>query len=118
METLNYDNLLASDYPAVTDIRTILTGQNLTRGTVLAKDSANDSKLVAVDSSSETSSIKDPICILAEDVDTSAGDANGLVYLSGAFNQNQLTFGGTDAADDHRDALRDLNIYLKNSVTA
>jgi hypothetical protein len=115
---MNYDNLLANDYPAVTDIRTVLTGSSLTRGTVLAEDSANSSKLVPVDSSSETASIQSPICILAEDVDASDADANGLVYLSGAFNENQLTFGGTDDADDHRADLRDLNIYLKKSVNA
>ncbi len=37
METLNHDNLLAGDYPAVTDVVTVLTGQNLARGAVLGK---------------------------------------------------------------------------------
>jgi len=118
METMNHDNLLASDYPAVTDIRTVYTGQVLARGTVLAEDSAHSGALVPVNSASGTASIQAPVCILAEDLDTTAGNAGGAVFLSGAFNENKLVFGGTDAADDHRVALRDLNIYLKKSVPA
>lgn len=118
METMTYDNLLASDYPAVTDIKTVLTGQSLSKGTVLAEDSANGKKCVPVNSASGTASIKAPLYILAEDCDASAADAQALVYLSGAFNEKACTFGGTDDADDHRAALRDLNIYLKKSVSA
>jgi hypothetical protein len=118
METFTPDKLLASDYPAVTDIRTVLTGQTLTRGTVLAEDSVNSNKLVPVDSGSATASINDPVCILAEDTDASSADANAVVFLSGAFNEGALTFGGTDTADTHRKALRDLNIYLKKAVSA
>jgi len=118
METLTHDNLLANDYPAVTDIKTVLTGQNLTKGTVLAEDSGNSNKCVPVDSGHATASIQDPLYILAEDCDASGGDAQAQVYLSGAFNENALTFGGTDDADTHRVALRDLNIYLKKSVPA
>ncbi len=118
METFTPDNLLASDYPLVTDIRTVLTGQNLARGTVLAEDSGNGDKLVPVDSASATASIKAPVCILAEAVDASVGDTEALVYLSGAFNEAALVFGGADTPDTHRKALRDLNIYLKKSVPA
>jgi hypothetical protein len=115
-ETLNYDNLLASDYPAVTDIRTVVSGQNLSRGAVLGKITASG-KYTLCDSTAEDGS-QAPVCILAEDCDASAGDVNAEVILSGAFNESQLTFGGTDAADTHRDALRDLNIYLKKAVSA
>ncbi|MGD9947527.1 MAG: head decoration protein [Desulfobulbus sp.] len=118
MEPLTYANLLASDYPAVTDIKTVLTGQTLSKGTVLAEDSANSNKCVPVNSASGTASIKIPLYILAEDCDASAADAQALVYLSGAFNESACTFGGTDSADDHRAALRDLNIYLKKSISA
>lgn len=118
METFTPDNLIAGDYPLVTDVKTILTGRSLKRGTVLAEDSANSNKLVAVDSASGTASIQDPVCVLAEDVDATSADANGTVYLSGSFNEGGLTFGGTDTADTHRKALRDLNIYVKKSVPA
>lgn len=114
--TYNPDNLLAGDYPAVTDVRTIKSGSTLIRGAVLAKDSNDGDKLVLVDSASGTTSVQNPVCILLEDADASGGDVQAHVYLSGAFNQHELTFGGTDTADTHRDALRDLNIYLKASV--
>ncbi len=116
METLNHDNLLASDYPAVTDIRTIVSGQNLSRGAVLGKITASG-KYTLCDSTAVDGS-ENPVCILAEDCDASDADATAVVFLSGSFNEGQLTFGGADTADDHRDALRDLNIYLKKAVNA
>jgi len=119
METYTPDNLLAGDYPVVTDFRTILTGQGtLARGTVLAEDSANSNKLVVVDSASGTASIQAPLVVLAEEGDTADSDVVGEVYLSGAFNENVMTFGGTDTADNHRAALRDLSIFLKKAVPA
>lgn len=115
METLNHDNLLASDYPAVTDVVTILSGENITRGTCLGKVTASG-KYVIVDSTNADGS-QNPIAILAEDCDASAADTTAVVFLSGAFNQSHVTFGGTDTADTHRAALRALNIYLKKSTT-
>lgn len=117
-ETYSPDRLIAGDYPVVTRTMTVLTGQELVRGTVLAKDSGNGDKLVPVDSGSGTASIKQPFCVLAQDVDSSGGDVAAPVYLSGEFNEGELTFGGTDTADTHRDALRALNIYLKSAVSA
>lgn len=116
METYTPDNLLAGDYPAVTDIVTILSGQNLTRGACLGKVTASG-KHVIVDSGNADGS-QHPVAILAEDCDASAADAQAVVYLSGAFNQDQVTFGGADTAATHRAALRDLNIYLKKPVSA
>lgn len=115
-ETYSPDNLLAGDYPAVTDIRTIVSGQNLSRGALLGKITASG-KYTLCDSTASDGS-ENPVAILAEDCDASAGDENALVFLSGAFQESGVTFGGTDTAADHRDALRDLNIYLKKSVTA
>lgn len=110
METFTPDKLLAGDYPAVTDIVVIDTGV-LTRGTLLGKITAT-SKYIKCDSTAVDGSAA-PIAILAEDVDATAGDVNAVVYLSGAFNQSAVTFGGTDTAATHRVALRNLNIYLK-----
>ena len=116
METFVPDNLLASDYPLVTDIVTIASGQKLKRGAVLGQIIASG-KFVLCDSAAADGS-QAPKAVLAEDCDASAGDAQAVVYLSGAFNQAACTFGGTDTADTHRAALRDLNIYLKKSVSA
>lgn len=110
METFTPDKLLAGDYPAVTDIVVIDTG-NLVRGTLLGKITATG-KYIKCDSAAVDGS-QAPACILAEDADATSADVNATVYLSGAFNQSAVTFGGTDTAATHRVALRDLNIYLK-----
>lgn len=116
METLTPDKLLANDYPLVTDIVTILTGQNLTRGTLLGKVTATG-KYIKCDSAAVDGS-QTPVAILSEDCDASAGDKQAVIYLSGAFNQGAVVFGGADTAATHRAALRNLNIYLKSAVAA
>lgn len=116
-ETFTPDNLVAGDYPIVTDTVTIAAGQNLTRGAVLARITVGG-KYVIVDSTVDPADGSEaPVCILAEDCDATDADvANVPVYLSGEFAEASLTFGGTDDADDHREALRDLNIYIKKTV--
>lgn len=120
METIGThtpDELIAGDYPVVTDIITVLSGENLARGTVLGRISASG-KHVIVNSAGTDDGRRAPVAILAEACDASGGDKQALVYLSGAFNEGKCVFGGTDTAATHRAALRDLNIYLKKSVPA
>lgn len=117
METHTPDKLLAGDYPLVTDIVTILQGEVRTRGTCLGKITASG-KHVIVDTGGTDDGRRAPVAILAEDVDATAGDKQAVVYLSGAFNEAAVVFGGTDTAATHRTALRDLNIYLKKTVAA
>ncbi len=63
-----------------------------------------------------------PYCIAAEAIDSTATGTNAdtvsVGYLSGQFNQRALTVGGTDTVDQHRAALRNLGIYLDDSVPA
>lgn len=117
METYTPDKLLAGDYPVVTDIVTILSGEVRSRGTCLGKITSGG-KHVIVNSAGTDDGRRAPVAILAEDVDATAGDKQALVYLSGAFNESAVVFGGTDTAATHRVALRDLNIYLKKAVSA
>lgn len=116
METFTPDNLLAGGYPAVDDIVTVVSGQNLTRGAVLGKITASG-KYTLCDSAASDGS-EAPQVVLAEACDASGGDAQAVVYLSGAFAEGAVIFGGTDDSDTHRAALRDLNIYLKKTVSA
>lgn len=112
-ETYTPDKLIAGDYPIVTDIVTIDTGV-LVRGTCLGKITATGKYVIVNDANADGSQA--PVCILAEDVDATSADVNALVYLSGAFNESAVIFGGDDTAATHRAALRDLNIYLKKSA--
>ena len=100
-ETLTRDNLVAGDFPMITEELTILTGNNLKRGTVLGKITASG-KFVAVDSSKSDGS-QTPFAVLAEDADASSGDK-----------QAALIFGGTDTSATHKTALRTLSIFAKN----
>lgn len=114
-ETFTPDKLIAGEYPLVTDQVTILSGQNLTRGAVLGKVTASG-KHVICDSAGTDDGRRTPVAVLAENCDASAADKVATIYLSGAFNEAAVTFGGTDTVATHRAALRDLNIYLKKAV--
>lgn len=113
------DNLLAGDFPRIERMETILSGAGeLEAGAVLAQDSENDNKLVLVDSGSETDSVQAPYAVLMHDVDATASDVQGFVYLAGHLNELELSFGGTDTAETHRAALRQLGIYLGENIPA
>lgn len=60
----------------------------------------------------------DPVAIIAEDKDATAEDKTVVVYESGEFNENKITFGAGHTKDSVRDALRLLSIYLKSAVAA
>ncbi len=51
-------------------------------------------------------------CILADDTDTTAGDATAVAYRTGHFNRKALLFGGSDTAEMHEQTLRTLGIFL------
>ena len=51
-------------------------------------------------------------CILAADTNATSAAVAALVYVTGQFNTEALTFGGSDDAADHRDALHLRGIIL------
>lgn len=59
-----------------------------------------------------------PRAILADQVDTTAGNANGGVYLSGEFNARAITFDASWTQATLKAALRTSSIFLKGSVSA
>lgn len=110
-ETYTPDNLLAGDFPVVTEEVTVITGQNLTRGTVLGKITVSGKvnlSLAAADDGSEA-----VYAVLAEDVDATSADQVGTAYLTGEFLTSELTFGTGHTAASARAALRAHNIYLR-----
>lgn len=115
-ETYTPDRLIAGNYGIVDGEAVLVSGQNLSRGALLGKITASD-KFTLCDSTASDGS-ENPQGILAEDCDASAADKIAPYYLAGEFNEDAVIFGGTDDADTHRDALRDLNIYLKEPVSA
>lgn len=61
---------------------------------------------------------QNPVAILAADTDATSADTNAPLYVTGEFNENEVSFGTGHTADSVREALRDLNIHLKPAVTA
>lgn len=118
-ESYTPDRLLYNTDGLRTGEETLLGSQGiLVRGTVLARDSGNSNQLVPVNSGSATASIQIAVAILAEDTDTSGGAVDAPLYYAGEFNEDQLTFGGTDVSDTHRDALRQRGIFIRKPVSA
>lgn len=108
-----HDNLIAGDFPLVTQDETVLSGESVVRGELMGKITAS-AKLKPCDSTASDGS-EAPYAIMAEDVDASAADAAGITYHSGQFNQDAVTFGGTDTAATHRAAMRALGLHLMPS---
>jgi len=110
------DNLIADDFPMMTDTVTIVTGQNLVRGAVIGKITASGKYTLSASASADGS--QTPSAILLQDTDASGGDVAAPVAISGAFNQRALTLGTGHTIASIKDGLRDLSIYLRSSVKA
>lgn len=115
-ESFTPDQLHAGDFPIRTLDVTIASGQNLTRGALLGKITASGKYVLSLSAAADGS--QTPVAILAEDVDATAGDKDGIAYISGDFNEDAITYGTSHTAASVREGLRDLNIYLKKPVSA
>lgn len=109
------DQLIGGDLKIVTKPETI-TGGAFVRGTVLGKITASGKFTIAVAAANDGS--QNPVRILADDVDASAGDAPGATYQMGEFNERAVTLGTGITLAAARTALEAQNIYLKSSVSA
>ncbi|TQE98437.1 MAG: head decoration protein [Spiribacter salinus] len=115
--TYQPDTLLAGDFPRVERKLTIASGAGvLPRGSVVALDA--NGKAVLVDSASVEPSEQAPVAVLAHEVNATSADAQGIVYYTGEFNEDALTFGGSDTIADHRGALRALSIFTDTIIGA
>ncbi|MFQ5460603.1 MAG: head decoration protein [Anaerolineae bacterium] len=110
------DRLIAGDLKLVTDTVTVAAGQNLLRGALLGRVTGSGEYVLSLAAAADGS--QTPVAILVADTDASAGALTAGVYLSGEFNENAVTFGTGHTAAGVKDALRDLNIYLKSPVPA
>ena len=115
-ETYTPDKLIAGNFPLTTSDIVVASGQTLVRGSVLGKKSADDTGVLVDSAATDGSQV--PFCILAEDIDTSGGEAVAPVYLSGEFNEAALVFGGSDTIATHRATLRELSLFTTTTVAA
>lgn len=111
---LTLDELNVEGFPIQTKRETLISGENLFRGTPLGKITASG-KLTQLDSGASDGS-ETPYAILLIDTDASLADTVTDVYVSGAFNKNvvddYLATGDTIAT--FIDGFRDVGIYIKD----
>jgi len=109
-ETYQPKEIIAGDYPLITDLGVIASGQNLELGSVLGKVTASGKYVLSTSAASDGSQV--PSAILSNDVDASSADQQEIIYLSGKFLAANLKFGTGHTAASVRAALRDANIYI------
>jgi len=101
-----------TEVAALTSSVTLAGGQGvLKKGAVLGKVTA-DGKYKLVDKNAADGSQVASV-VLAEDVDTSAGDQPAVVYTQGIFNYDVLYVAAGDTVEAHKEELRAGNIYYK-----
>lgn len=105
--------LLVSD-DVVTRQITLLSGQNLKRGSVLGKITESGKYVLSLSASADGS--QTPTVILADDTDASSGDKVTIAYFQATVDENALTFGTGHTAVSTREALRDYGILLQSSI--
>lgn len=111
-----YDNLFAGNVAdIVTDVRTLIAGQNVVRGTALGRITASG-KLKKVDSTAVDGS-QTIYAIAADNVDATSTDQQIPVYFTGEFNQAVLVFGGTDTYVTHKESAKAIGIFFKSNET-
>lgn len=105
-----FGDFLIPGYPFLTRNMTIASGQNIVARQLLA---LSGTELVACEDSNTG------YAIAVKDVDATLGAKTTSVYVMGVFNGNKLVIANTGLLmDDVYDTLRDLGIYLVDSVGA
>lgn len=95
---------------------TVISGQNLMRGSVLGKITASGKYNLSLSAAADGS--ETPDLILAEDCDASGGDKQALAYERGDFVQEALTIGADHTAASIKEGLRGKGIFLISRVGA
>lgn len=114
--SISYNNLWSGNVcDVVPGVETLLSGQVVTRGTVLGMITASG-KLQIADSTKSDGS-QTIYAIAAEACDATGGDKPINVYYTGEFNTAALTFGGTDTAAKQKVAARNIGIFFGSNVT-
>lgn len=101
-----------TEIAALTSSVVLAAGQGILRkGAVLGKVEA-DGKYKLVDKKASDGSQIASV-VLAEDVDTSAGEQMAVVFTQGIFNYDALYVADGDTVEAHKEELRVGNIYYK-----
>jgi hypothetical protein len=116
-DSTTYDRLFGTMPGVDVQVKSVTVAADqgvLKRGTVLGIVTATGKAVVVNSANNDGSQTAD--CILTDDVDTTGGDVVATAYSAGTFNRSALIFGGTDTADKHETRLRELGIYLTDTI--
>ena len=111
VHTYTPDQLIAGDFPIVTDVVVIAADQVLQRGAVLGRVTSSGKYVLSASAAQDGS--QTPSVILTEAVDTSEGEAAAAVMLSGEVLGDALKLGEGHTADSVKAALRPVSIYVR-----
>lgn len=109
--TYTPDSLIAGNAQLLNSRKvTILSGQNLVRGTVLGKITASSKYALSVSAAVDGS--QTPDLILAEDCDATSADQTALAYSRGDFGDIALTIGAGHSLASIAEGLRGKGITI------
>ena len=103
-------NIIAGDFPLLTETITIAAGQSLKKGAVLGKNADGDYVLSVA--AAEDGSQK-PQRILATDCDATEAAKDSIAYKTGRFKANKLTYGEGNSFQSVKGALEIRSIFLE-----
>lgn len=108
------DQLVSGPLQLVTDTVTITGGKVYKRGTVLGVVTASGGYQLSVKTATDGSEV--PSAILVDDVDATAGDVQGGVYLMGEFNGHRIIIDNSWTVETVAQALRPSSIFIRDVV--
>lgn len=108
------DQLVSGPLQLVTDTVTITGGKAYKRGTVLGVVTASGGYQLSVKTATDGSEV--PSAILVDDVDATAGDVLGGVYLMGEFNGHRIIIDNSWTVETVAQALRPSSIFIRDVV--
>lgn len=108
------DQLVSGPLQLVTDTVAITGGKVLKRGTVLGVVTASGGYQLSVKTATDGSEV--PSAILVDDVDATAGDVQGGVYLMGEFNGHRIIIDNSWTVETVKPALRPSSIFIRDVV--
>jgi len=98
---------------------TLLTGNVVTRGTVLGRVTASGKYIASLAAASDGSQLLGKAVIADQDRDATAADLKIIVYETGHFNQLEMDFGTHDPDTEAvRESLRGIGIFYDKAVEA
>jgi len=114
--TQDFDGLiLRKDNSFFTDRAVVPQGNVLSRGSLLGRITVDGKVILSLAAAADGS--ETPYAVLANDVDTSASGTNAdtevVIYLTGSFVEEEVTFGTGHTQASTKDGLRNLQIFIR-----